>query len=159
MLRPFQAADLPALQIIRAAAFAPIFAAFREIVGEAIAGVALQHADAEQAKLLDDICKADSNHHVLVAESGGGIVGFVSFTVDAANRTGEIGLNAVHPDHAGKGIGARMYEAVLARMKARGVAVATVGTGGDPSHAAARRAYEKVGFGPAIPSVYLYKLL
>ncbi|WP_309895073.1 hypothetical protein [Archangium sp.] len=33
------------------------------------------------------------------------------------------------------------------------------GTGGDPSHAPARRAYEKVGFGPAIPSVSLYRLL
>jgi hypothetical protein len=39
------------------------------------------------------------------------------------------------------------------------MAVATVSTGGDPSHAPARRAYEKAGFGPAIPSVSLYKLL
>ena len=37
--------------------------------------------------------------------------------------------------------------------------VATVGTGGDPSHAPARRAYETAGFGPAIPSLTLYRLL
>ena len=34
-----------------------------------------------------------------------------------------------------------------------------VGTGGDPSHAPARRAYEKAGFGPAIPSLYYYRAL
>jgi len=72
---------------------------------------------------------------------------------------GEIGLNAVHPDHAGQGIGAAMYEKVMAKMKAAGTVLATVGAGGDPSHAPARRAYEKAGFGPALPSVYLYKLL
>ncbi len=44
-------------------------------------------------------------------------------------------------------------------MKEWGAEVATVSTGGDPSHAPARRAYGKAGFGPAIPSVALYKLL
>jgi hypothetical protein len=52
-----------------------------------------------------------------------------------------------------------MYEHVLARMKELGAALATIGTGGDPSHAPARRAYEKAGFGPVLPSVHLYKLL
>jgi hypothetical protein len=52
-----------------------------------------------------------------------------------------------------------MYEFVMERMKQGGMAVATVGTGGDPGHLPARRAYEKAGFGPAVPSLYLYKLL
>jgi hypothetical protein len=33
------------------------------------------------------------------------------------------------------------------------------GTDGEESHAPARRAYEKAGFGPAAPSVYLFKAL
>jgi hypothetical protein len=37
--------------------------------------------------------------------------------------------------------------------------VATVGTGGDPSHAPARRAYEKAGFDREIPSVWMYRPL
>jgi GNAT superfamily N-acetyltransferase len=94
-----------------------------------------------------------------VAIVHGGIVGFVSFSLNEATRTGEIGLNAVHPDHAGQGIGTAMYEFVMERMKRSGMAVATVGTGGDPGHLPARRAYEKAGFGPAVPSLYLYKLL
>lgn len=36
---------------------------------------------------------------------------------------------------------------------------ATVGTGGDPSHAAARRAYEKAGFDAVIPSVWMFRKL
>jgi hypothetical protein len=37
-------------------------------------------------------------------------------------------------------------------MKEAGMQVATVSTGGDPSHAPARRAYEKAGFTASIPS-------
>jgi ribosomal protein S18 acetylase RimI-like enzyme len=109
--------------------------------------------------LLDTICKTDSGHQVLVVTVANDIAGFVSFTIDTATHAGEIGLNAVHPDYAGKGLGTWMYQQVMALMKARGAAVVTVGTGNDPSHAAARRAYEKAGFGAAIPSVYLYKRL
>jgi ribosomal protein S18 acetylase RimI-like enzyme len=158
-LRAVEPGDLPALQGIRQAAFAPIFRSFREIVGEEIAALAFTQADEEQAKLLDDICAPESTHHGLVATLDDERVGFVSFTTDAAKRTGEIGLNAVHPDYAGRGIGTWMYQQVLARMKERGMALAVVGTGGDSSHAPARQAYQKAGFGPAIPSVYLYKLL
>jgi len=158
-IRPFEPEDLPAMQRVREAAFRPVFRSFRSIVGEEIASIAFAHADAEQAKLLETLCEAGSGRHVLVATVGGAVVGFVSFTIDAGKRTGEIGLNAVRPEHAGKGIGTEMYEHALARMKERGAALATVSTGGDPSHAPARRAYEKAGFGPAIPSVSLYKLL
>lgn len=156
-IRPFEPRDLPGLQRIRQAAFEPVFRSFRELVGAKIAAIAFTHADAEQAKLLDDICAAGSGHRVLVVTIGEEIVGFASFTVDTARRTGEIGLNAVHPDHAGRGHGTWMYRQVMARMKEQGVALATVGTGGDPSHAPARRAYEKAG--PALPSIHLYKLL
>ena len=44
-------------------------------------------------------------------------------------------------------------------MREAGVRVATVGTGGDAAHAPARRAYEKAGFGPYLPSIYMYKAL
>jgi GNAT superfamily N-acetyltransferase len=158
-IRPFGPGDLPAMQRVRRAAFEPVFRSFRSIVGEEIAAIAFARADAEQAELLDGICAAGSGHHVLVAAIGGEVAGFVSFTVDADKRTGEIGLNAVHPERAGRGLGTALYGRALARMKELGAALATVGTGGDPSHAPARRAYEKAGFGPALPSVHLYKLL
>lgn len=158
-IRPFEPGDLPALQRIRRAAFAPVFASFRDIVGADVGAVAFAHADAEQAALLDAICAAGSSHYVSVVTVGEEIVGFLSSTVATDRHTGEIGLNAVHPDHAGRGLGTSMYEHALARMREQGVVVATVNTGSDRSHAAARRALEKAGFSRAIPSVSLYKLL
>lgn len=157
--RPCRPDDLAELQRLRASAFQPVFRSFADCVGERIAVIAFARADAEQARLLERICREGSGHEVLVATVGGAIVGFVAFTLDVEARIGEIGLNAVDPAHAGRGIGTRMYEHVLGIMKARGMAVATVSTGGDPAHAPARRAYEKAGFGAPIPSVALYRLL
>ena len=158
-IRDFERNDLARLQEIREAAFKPIFQSFRRIVGAAIAEVAFAAAEQEQADLLDRYCGAESKREVLVVELGPDIVGFCALGCDQDSKVGEIDLNAIHPDHQGRGIGAWMYEAALERMRMAGMKVATVGTGGDPSHALARRAYAKAGFGPAIPSVYLYRSL
>jgi ribosomal protein S18 acetylase RimI-like enzyme len=87
------------------------------------------------------------------------IVGFVSFSLDQTKRIGEIGLNAVHPDHAGQGIGTMLYDFAIDRMRGAGMLLATVGVGGDPNHGPAQRAYRKAGFGPAIPSLWMYRVL
>jgi len=158
-MRAYHPSDLPALQSIRAAAFAPVFQSFRSIVGPDIASIAFNNADAEQAHHLHAICAPDSTYHVQVVTVGDQPVAFVSYTLDPTSRIGEIGLNAVHPTHAGQGLGTWMYEQVLTHMKTQNMQLATVGTGGDPSHAPARKAYENAGFGPAIPSVYLYRVL
>ena len=159
LIRTYAPADLPALQIIRAAAFAPVFASFRSIVGPEIASLGLKTAEQEQSDLLDAIAKPDSDHAIAVAETDSAITGFVSWKPNIAPDIGEITLNAVHPDHGGKGIGTALYEHALAALKAAGMQLATVGTGGDPSHAPARRAYEKAGFSVHIPSIYMYRKL
>jgi hypothetical protein len=43
-------------------------------------------------------------------------------------------------------------------MRAAGLTLAGIGTGGDPGHAPARAAYEKAGFTP-LPLVHYYKAL
>lgn len=151
--------DLPAMQAIRAAAFAPVFASFRRLVGDDIAAYAFTRSDPEQADMLDQLCRPESGHSVLVACRGERVVGFITYSLDAATGIGEIGLNAVDPAAAGQGIGTAMCEHVLALMKLQGAILATVGTGGDESHAAARRAYEKAGFGNPVPSLWLYRRL
>ena len=158
-IRPFASGDLPVLQRIREAAFRTVFQSFRSIVGEEIAAVAFSDAELEQAKHLESLCEPGSGSQVFVAERDGGVICFVSFSLDREKKIGEIGLNAVDPAQDGKGVGAKLYAFALERMKESGMRVATVGTGGDPSHAPARRAYEKAGFGPSIPSVTLYRLL
>ena len=124
-----------------------------------VAFLGLVTAEQEQADLLDSIAKPDSGHSIAVAESGGVIVGFVSWKVGIAPGIGEITLNGVHPDHGGKGIGTALSEHALAALRLAGMKLATVGTGGDPSHAPARRAYEKAGFSVHIPSIYMYRKL
>ena len=116
-------------------------------------------ADAEQAELLRSFFTEDSVWEVFVAELDAEVVGFVAVRVDANTEVGEIGLNAVHPSHAGRGIGTAMYEFALDLMRRKGARAATVATGGDPSHTPARRAYEKVGFDRGIPSVWYCRLL
>jgi GNAT superfamily N-acetyltransferase len=158
-IRAFEAADLPLMQQVREAAFTPVFQSFRNLVGEQIASIVFARADLEQAGLLETLCNPGSGQHVFVATMEDRVIAFVSFSLDSTNQVGEIGLNAVHPDYAGRGIGTKLYDFAIAQMKANGMLVATVGTGGDASHAPARRAYEKAGFGPAVPSLFLYKLL
>ena len=135
-IRAYAPDDLATLHAIRAAAFAPVFASFRDIVGPEIATLGLATAEEEQAELLDAIAKPDS-----------------------APGIGEITLNAVHPHYGGNGVGTALYDHALAALKAAGMQLATVGAGGDPSHAPARRAYEKAGFSVNLPSIYMYRRL
>ena len=58
-----------------------------------------------------------------------------------------------------RGLAARLLSHALSHMRDQGMRAATVGTGGDPAHAPARRAYEAAGFSRAIPSVYYYREL
>lgn len=158
-LRPAGADDLPCLQRIRAAAFAPVFASFRAMLGDALYEAVQAREDRAQAELLGELVTPGSEWELYVTEVAGAVVGFVAVRLDAQTRVGEIGLNAVHPDHAGQGIGTAMYRFALRRMKEVGMTAATVATGGDPSHAPARRAYEKAGFAARIPSVWMCRLL
>lgn len=159
VIRAFDPADFPHLDEIRRLAFEPVFASFRRIVGPDIAEVAFATAEAEQAAHLKSLCDADSPARVFVAALGGVLAGFVAVALNHEQKTGEIGLNAVHPDHAGQGVGTALYDYALDFMRMEGMLVASVGTGGDESHAPARRAYEKAGFGPAIPSLWMYRTL
>jgi len=157
--REFAPRDLPRLHEIREAAFEPVFKSFRQIVGTEIAERALSHAEQEQADLLKRICKKGSSDDLIVVEEGGDIIAFCALTLDGDTKVGEIGLNAVHPDFQGRGIGTAMYTHALECMRKAGMRAASVGTGGDASHMPARRAYEKAGFGPTLPTLWMYRML
>ena len=159
VMRPVNADDLPRLEDVRQAAFAPVFASFRSILGEDIYNLAQAREDEAQGELLASLLAPKSGWEVYTAEWAGVVAGFVSVQLNLDTQVGEIGLNAVHPDHARKGVGTAMYNFAIARMREAGMRVATVATGDDPSHAPARRAYEKAGFTVQIPSVWLCRKL
>jgi GNAT superfamily N-acetyltransferase len=149
--------QLAVLDGIRRAAFAPIFAAFRSILGDEIYELAQAREEQAQADHLTSLLQPDTSWELHAVARRGELVGFIAIKLDHDTKIGEIGLNAVHPDHAGKGVGTAMYDFAVARMREAGMRVATVGTGGDPSHAPARRAYEKAGFAVGIPSLWLFR--
>lgn len=154
-IREARASDLPALQEVREAAFEPVFESFRSILGDAIYETAQAADDEAQSRILPECLKPESVWTLYTAELSDRIVAFVSYRLDEDAGVGEIGLNAVHPDHSGVGIGTALYDFALDRMAEAGIRVATVATGSDPSHAPARRAYAKAGFNVEIPSVWM----
>lgn len=158
-IRPYQEADFATLDDIRARAFAPIFRSLRSLVGPEVAAAAFAGAEDEQAELLRSICSPDSADQVFVATLEGMVVGFVSVSLDQGRKVGEIGLNAVAPAYSGRGIGTQLYLFALDEMRRAGMTIAAVSTGADPSHAAARRAYEKVGFSRTAPTQWMYASL
>ena len=86
------------------------------------------------------------------------VVGFVVIDADPLTKVGELSLIAVHPDQQSQGIGTALNRFALEQMRRAGMTLATVATGGDASHAAARRSYEKAGF-VALPLVRYYAAL
>ena len=158
-MRPFRAADRSAIQAIRQKAFRSIFDSFRQLVGEEIFQLQYRDADRKQAEYLDSICATGADKEIFVLLQDDAVIGFVGIFADKPSKIGEIDLNAVDPDHQGKGGGRFMYDFALGRLKKKGVRLVKVGTGGDASHLPARRAYEKAGFKVGIPGVTLFKLI
>ena len=94
-----------------------------------------------------------------VALLDGKVVGYISYHIHEETKTGEIVGNAVSAEARGMGIGPKMYQFVLDKMREEGMIFARVHTGLDDGHAPARRAYEKAGFEKNLPSVdYFMKL-
>lgn len=94
-----------------------------------------------------------------IALVDGKVVGFVSYRINEHTKTGEICGNAVDPGARGMGIGGKMYNFVMEKMRGEGMLYACVTTGLDDGHAPARRAYEKVGFEKNLPSLTYFKKL
>jgi len=158
-MRPAEPGDHSRLEAVREAAFAPVFASFRSLLGDDLYDRVQAREDEAQKDLLASLVAPGSGWEVHVAGIAGTAAGFVSIRMERETRVGEIGLNAVHPDHAGRGIGTAMYQFAVARMKDAGMQAATVSTGADASHLPARRAYEKAGFTAQIPSVWMCRRL
>jgi ribosomal protein S18 acetylase RimI-like enzyme len=159
VIRPYKKADYPRVLAICIAAFEPIHQGFEDALGSRIFDLQYRDWHEQYAKTLRTISPSAGAIRVHVAELDGAICGFLFTSVDAKRRTGEIGLNAVDPAFQGRGIGKAMYAFALKDLKRRGAEIASVGTGGDRAHEAARGAYAAVGFDKAIAGMYLFKVL
>ncbi len=145
-IRPFEDRDTEAVVGLSLRAWAPAFASLERVLGSEI--FRRQHPDwrVDQRRAVENVCVAEKGR-VWVAEVGESTVGFVAVEFNHPESSmGEISMLAVDPDYQGGGIGTSLTEFALDRLKAAGMTVAMVETGGDPGHAAARRTYEKAGY-------------
>jgi len=148
--------DIAAALDIAEIAWQPIYAGFREALGDEI-----------YFAYYPDWCTTKRSHierlmhseHSYVTVENGRVIGFCSFTVSPETKTGTVMDNAVLPDCRGRGIGVMQNEFVFSQMRSLGIAYVCVHTGLDDAHAPARRAYEHAGFDHSIPQTVYYKKL
>jgi ribosomal protein S18 acetylase RimI-like enzyme len=153
LLRDTDIEDLVQLSLL---AWMPVFESFQQVLGPDIYAQIWPDWRALQTALVEEVCQDGEKTIVGVAEVDAAAVGFVAYRLNAQDKTGQVYLLAVHPDYQNRGIGTALNNWALERMKASGMNLASVETGGDPSHAPARRSYEKAGFTP-MPQVRYYK--
>ncbi|GCE19442.1 GNAT family N-acetyltransferase [Dictyobacter kobayashii] len=136
-------------------AWAPVFDSFQQVLGERIYALMYPNWKRQQQEVVEKYCR-DEQTIVYVANVDGRVAGFITYTINDEDKTGEVDLLAVHPEYQNRGIGTELNTFVFERMKERGIKLAVVGTGGDPGHAPARRSYEKAGY-IGLPLMRYYK--
>ncbi len=154
-IRPVCDQDVKALVQLSLLAWEPVFSSFEQILGPEIYAIIYPDWKTSQRKAVETVCKDGEKTIIWVAELDKRVVGFVAFELHN-DKTGEVQLLAVHPDCQDRGIGTELNNLALKEMRASGMKMAVVGTGGDPSHAPARRSYQKAGY-TALPLVRYYK--
>lgn len=159
IIREHRSEDTPSLLEIAVAAWESIFSCYRETMGEDLFGAVFPDWQEDKKRQVEEACGGQRGSMVYVAERNGEVVGFVTFYPNPVPGVYEMGNNAVRPDFQGRGIGQMMYERVFEKLRELGVHSVKVLTGGDPSHAPARRAYEKAGFKVQLPMVDYYRRL
>ncbi len=158
-IRRFVESDVKAVVAFSLAAWAPVFASLEGQLGAAVFSLLFPDWRSAQASAIEATCRASENE-VWVAVVDGRPVGFVAigFLDEDAARAGQVHMIAVDPGYQGAGVGASLMQRAVDEIKARGVDLAVVGTGGDPGHAPARAVYEKFGFEPLHLVRYYRKL-
>jgi len=143
-----QAVDQDLEEIVRLSllAWEPVFDSFRKVMGPNVFAVEYPDWKAAQTDTVQTYCAPRADRTVWVAEVDQRVAGFITCDLDQNKKMGEVALLAVHPDFQKQGIATALNQVALDYMRASGMKVAVVGTGGDPGHAPARRAYEKAGY-------------
>jgi ribosomal protein S18 acetylase RimI-like enzyme len=159
LIRSLAEADIAQVVELSLLAWEPVFASFREIMGPTIFNVVYPDWRGQQAEVVRTFCQAQEHRTVWVAERGGQVAGFLVCDLSPEKKTADVQLLAVHPAYQRQGIADALNAVALDHMRAHGMLVAYVGTGGDPGHAAARRAYEKAGYHAAVPAVHYFQEL
>jgi ribosomal protein S18 acetylase RimI-like enzyme len=153
-IRPFKNSDINDLITLTLLSFEPIFISFEKILGPQIYPIIYPDWRKRQKEGVVNVSN-NKEINLWVAEVDGNIIGYIAYEL-YDDETGEVQLIAVHPDYQNRGIGTELNTFALQKMKEGGKKLAIVSTGGDESHAPARRSYEKAGY-TSLPLVRYYK--
>jgi ribosomal protein S18 acetylase RimI-like enzyme len=144
-IEPFEPSHLEAVVELALRAWAPVFESLRAAMDPEVFSAFYPDWRADQRDAVTKACTSP-DHETWVAVQDGVVVGFVNTMLHPGTPMGEIHMVAVDPDHQRQGIGERLTDFAVERLRLAGAEVAMVETGGDPGHAPARRTYERAGF-------------
>ena len=157
-IREFREGDLETVIEFSLRAWAPVFAAVRDVLGDDIFLRLHPDWEANQAEAVRSSCR-NEERDVFVAVVSRRPVGFVAVALNAFHeRMGVIEIIGVDPDYQRRGISSRLTEFATEHMRSRGMDIAVVETGGDAGHAPARAAYETAGF-TLLPIARYFRML
>ena len=155
-IRVYEDKDIHDIVALSLLAWEPVFVSFEKVLGPKIFPIVYPDWRQGQADGVEKVCRDQEKYHTLVADVDGKVIGFLTYELNQENENGEVILLAVHPDFQNDGVGTELNLVALREMRAAGMKLAVVGTGGDEGHAPARRSYEKAGYRP-LPLVRYYK--
>lgn len=148
-LRMQQEADITALVALAQRSWEDVEASVDAILGHPLDRLATPSWRDHHAAVVRGVCEA-SESSVVVAEEDADILGFVAYRVHPASASmseyGEAEVIAVDPAHRRRGIGRALLHRAVSDLRAQGVPVIMLSTGGDEGHAPARALYESMGF-------------
>lgn len=148
-IRPVTDGDLPAIEkIVREIWGMGVDAALEEQYG-LIGGKPWQ--DWASKSVIEFMRKSPDYGYVI--EIDGEIAGFGNYSLNTEKRIGTIGYNGVSPRFRGQGLGTKLLDYGLSKIKNSGMQMVVVMTGLNNGFASARRMYEKAGFAPVIQNV------
>jgi len=158
-IRPYEDSDLETIVELSLRAWEPVFESLRQVLGDAMF-TRLHQPEwrAVQAEAVRSTCTSDERD-VFVAVAGGRPVGFAAVALNAFHeRMGVVDMIAVDPAYQRRGIATKLMDRSVEHMRAQGMDIAALGTGGDAGHGPARGLYESLGY-TALPGVRYLRLL
>lgn len=145
-IAPFAPKYREAVLKLSLAAWDPVFEKMRPAVPDYVFNAF--YPDGWRTRQMADIQRFldDESELVWVALEDDDVIGWIGGRIHSEDKMGEIFILAVSPDAQRKGIAGRMMQHLFGVMRAGGMVMMMVETGGDSGHEASRMTYEKAGF-------------